>query len=152
LSNLALFATNQRTAYAIVTAANPIYAPAKANMAFLFKAGLVGGAGSGIIGGSLVSSVTARTTGTISDAQVQLWTTMDDSGATPVFRLLKTAKLPGWTLGTATPAGEADFGFTVDLPERLAPGEIVYAGSAVALANNGTSAFGIHFGLKGSDL
>jgi hypothetical protein len=152
LSNLPLFTINQRTAYAIVTAANPIYAPLKANMALLFKAGDKGAVGSGIIGGSLIRSVTARTTGTIADTQVQLWTTMDDTIASPVFRLLKTAKLPGWTLGTGTAAGEADFGWTADLPEQLAPNEIVYAASANALANNGTTAMGIHFGLKAGDV
>lgn len=133
-ANYAKFAQTQKTDGGLVTAANPIAAPAVANLALIWTSGAQG---------SLLSSVRARPRANISDAQLQLYGSTDN-GVT--LRLIDTTKLAGWTAANTTEASKGDFGYTADAPLRTRALEKIYAGSAVALAG------GIDFRAEGGDL
>lgn len=135
MSNLATFATGSKGASAVVTAATTaLDAPTAANLKLIWTAGA---------SGSLISKLQAAPRDTIADAQMQVYSSTD-SGTT--FVLVDTAKLSAWTLATGTAASKADFGYTPDVPLRLAAAERLYVGSAVALVK------GIAFRAEGGDL
>lgn len=133
-ANYAIFAQTQRSDGGVVTAANPLAAPAVANLALVWTSGAKG---------SLLSSVRARPRANMSDMQLQLYGSTDN-GVT--LRLIETAQLKGWTAATTTDTSKGDFGYTADAPLRTGPNEKIYAGSAVALAG------GIAFRTEGGDL
>lgn len=134
MANVALFAVNQRSDGGLVTAANPIAAPAVANLALVWTSGALG---------SVLSSVRARPRANMSDMQLQLYGSTDN-GVT--LRLIDATKLAGWTAANTTEPSKGDFGYTADAPLRTRANEKIYAGSAVALTS------GIDFRTEGGDL
>lgn len=125
-SNLALFVKSLFSATAVVTAATTdTSAPVAGNLALLYTASSANGEL-----GALISRVTAKPRATIAAAQLQLYRSLD--GAT--FTFIEDALLTAYPGGTGVAAPKADFGYTRDNPLQLAPGERLYAGSAVALA------------------
>lgn len=138
-NNLAIFAKNQRSAAGVVTAANTDTSnPVKANLVQIWTAP----SGTDDLG-SLISRVTCKPRATLSAAaQQQLYRSIDGN----TFFLVDDALLAAYTSGTAVVSTKADFGYSIDSPLRLAPGEQLWVGSAVALAA------GIVYRIEGGDI
>lgn len=134
LTSTGAFPQGQRTAVALLVAANTTYTGASiANAALLFTAGA---------NGSLVTSVTAVPMVTVTATQLQLF--IQPGGAGNLY-LLDSVLMGAQTLSATASALKASFPYSDSWPLRLGPNDKLYAGIGVALAS------GIAFVAQGTD-
>lgn len=123
MTNTAVFPQTPKTAYAVTTAANTTWTDAPNNAVSLLTAGANGAEVTSL-------TVTPRATCTATAAHLYL---SKDSGTTK--RLIRSALLPADTVSTTDPPATTDFGFGNAAPLRLAAGDVLYVGAAVALTD-----------------
>lgn len=132
--NLFVSAQSVKSANAITTAAKTTYNDST-NAVSLLTAGA---------NGAVLYGLTALPRATLgSAAQLQLYRSRD-AGTT--LYLCRLVTLAAYTMATTTSPTAADFLFTEETPLRLAANEVLYVGSAVALAG------GIAFDAQYEDL
>lgn len=108
-----------RAATAEVTTGNTNY-DAPTGTAVLVTAGPNGGR---------LTRITAIPRETVADTQLQLYRDGDGSGTNK--RFFRSARMAAYTMATGTEAPITDFGYSDDNPLLLAPGEKVYAATAL---------------------
>ncbi len=80
--------------------------------------------------GARVTRITAIPRESVADTQLQLY--RDGNGSGTNKRFFESAKMATYTLTSATEVPTTDFGYSDDNPLILAPGEVVYCGTALS--------------------
>lgn len=109
-----------RAATAEVTLANASY-DAPSNTAVLAVAGP---------NGARLTRITAIPRESVADTQLQLYRDGDGSGTNR--RFFRSARMAAYAMAVGTEAPVTDFGYSDDNPMILAPGEKVYAATAIS--------------------